>query len=281
MGWDIDFISEEDFRHHVANTVAQYGDLLLPYDVARFNKNTVDPIKMVFDKAIYGESWEGIISSEIFRQRDKSGNNDIGFFHQYIFNYIDGCHAPKTGEEGGWDVIVDFPEGHLIEEADRVHKVYVEMKNKHNTMNSSSSQKTYMKMQNALLRDDDAACFLVEAIAKQSQNVIWRTTLDGNKVSHKRIRRVSIDKFYEIVTGQHDAFLQICFALPEVVNDVLKGTESVSMPQDTVYEELLERAKKFMNVDSDMDIAMMLSMYMLGFSTYNGFEERFGFALNS
>lgn len=53
------------------------------------------------------------------------------------------------------------------------------------------------------------------------------------------------------------------------------------MPQDTVYEELLERAKKFANVDSDMDTAMMLSMYMLGFSTYNGFKERFGFALES
>ena len=103
----------------------------------------------------------------------------------------------------------------------------------------------------------------------------------GSKVSHKRIRRVSIDKFYEIVTGQHDAFEQICFALPEVVSDVLKDTETVSMPQDTVYEELLERAKKFANVDSDMDTAMMLSMYMLGFSTYNGFKERFGFALES
>lgn len=44
-------------------------------------------------------------------------------------------------------------------------------------------------MQNQLLRDDDCACFLVEAIAQKSQNIKWQTTVDKNKVSHKRIRR--------------------------------------------------------------------------------------------
>lgn len=279
MSWDIKFISEADFKEHVANTVKEYGDLLLPYDVKKFNKNIIDPIKMLFDKAIYGETWEGIISAEIFRQRDKTGNNDIGYFHQKIFNYIEGCHVPPNGQEGGWDVIVDCPDGYLIDGTDTVHKIYVEMKNKHNTMNSASAQKTYMKAQNALLRDDDAACFLVEAIAKRSQNIIWKTTLDGTKVSHKRIRRVSLDKFYEIVTGEHDAFLQICFALPDVIREVLSGSESIQAPQDTVYDELSEKASRYTNIEGDMDFALMLSMYMLGFSTYNGFEERFGSVL--
>ena len=37
-------------------------------------------------------------------------------------------------------------------------------------------------MQNQILNDDDAACFLVEAIAKQSQNKKWELTVDGKKV---------------------------------------------------------------------------------------------------
>ena len=37
-------------------------------------------------------------------------------------------------------------------------------------------------MQNQLLKDDDCACFLVEAIAQRSQNVKWETTVDKNKV---------------------------------------------------------------------------------------------------
>jgi hypothetical protein len=40
------------------------------------------------------------------------------------------------------------------------------MKNKHNTMNSAASSKTYIKMQGQLLEDDDCTCLLVEAIAK-------------------------------------------------------------------------------------------------------------------
>ena len=73
-----------------------------------------------------------------------------------------------------------------------VHTVYVEMKNKHNTMNSASAGKTFIKMQNQLLNDDDCACFLVEAIAQRSQNIKWETTVDKKKVGHKLIRRVSI-----------------------------------------------------------------------------------------
>ncbi len=60
--------------------------------------------------------------------------------------------------------------------------LYVEMKNKHNTMNSASSAKTYIKMQSQILDDDDCACLLVEAIAKCSQNIKWTTKVDGKNV---------------------------------------------------------------------------------------------------
>ena len=55
-------------------------------------------------------------------------------------------------------------------------------------------------MQNQLLNDDDCACFLVEAIAQHSQNIKWETTVDKQKVSHKLIRRVSMDQFWSLVT---------------------------------------------------------------------------------
>ena len=60
-------------------------------------------------------------------------------------------------------------------------------------------------MQDQLLKDDDCACYLVEAIAKKSQNIKWETSVNRNKVSYKRIRRVSIDQFYSLVTGEADA----------------------------------------------------------------------------
>lgn len=276
MIWTLSFITEEDFTNHVKATIDRYGEKLESYDIAKFNKNIIDPIKMIFDKIVYQSTWEEIIGNEVFRQRDKSNNNDIGYFHQRIFQYIENCHVPENGREGGWDVIFQKKEGIYLPEGDVVHKVYVEMKNKHNTMNSSASGKTYIKMQNQLLQDDDCACYLVEAIAKKSQNVKWQTTVDGRSVSHKRIRRVSLDKFYALVTGEEDAMYKMCMALPYVISKVVENEEEgVKVPHDTVLGELKILANE-MNVD-DEDLAIAMAVYLLGFHTYGGFSKKASF----
>ncbi|WP_294241398.1 Eco47II family restriction endonuclease [Pseudobutyrivibrio sp.] len=272
MSWELSFITEKDFTNHVKDTIDKYGEKLESFDIVRFNKNIVDPIKMIFDKTVYQVSWDEIVGNEIFRQRDKSNNNDIGYFHQRIFQYINNCHVPDNGTEGGWDVIFQVPEGIALPEGDVVHTVYVEMKNKHNTMNSAAAGKTYIKMQSQLLDDDDCACFLVEAIAKKSQNIKWSTTVDGKSVSHKKIRRVSLDQFYALVTGQEDAFYKMCMVLPKVIEKVVnEGGEDVKVPHDSVMSEL-HRIAEEMNTD-DENLAMALAVYLLGFSTYNGFSK--------
>ena len=230
--------------------------------MAKFNSNTIDPIKLVFDKIVYGYNWDAIIKNEIFRQRDKANSNDIGYFHQGIFNYIKGCIVPKTG----WDVVLERDNGIDVPECGKVRTVYVELKNKHNTMNSASSAKTYMKMQGQLLKDDDCACFLVEAIAKQSQNVSWNITIDGAKQKHRRIRRVSLDKFYQTITGQKDAFYRLCRVLPTVIEDIVNESDEISVPHDTVTDELNVLAKQ-------QNCSFVMALFMLGFATYDGFVK--------
>lgn len=267
--WDLSFISEEDFTNHVKATIEKYGEKLKSFDLKRFNKNIIDPVKLIFDKTVYQASWEEIVSNEIFRQRDKSNNNDIGYFHQRIFQYIDKCRVPDNGQEGGWDVIFENPDSIEIPSAGTVSRVYVEMKNKHNTMNSASAGKTFIKMQNQLLTDDDCACFLVEAIAQRSQNIKWETTVDKHKVGHKLIRRVSLDKFYALVTGQEDAFYQMCMVLPDIIQKAVDELGNSIVPNDTVMEELKELSKQYNFKSEDLSIAM--AVYMLGFGSYNGF----------
>ncbi len=233
---------------------------MAPYDLKRFNANIVDPIKLIFDKTVYQYSWEEIIKNEIFRQRDKSNNNDIGYFHQSIFQYINGCAVPQSG----WDVIVSKETRIEVPECGDVKTIYVEMKNKHNTMNSASSAKTYMKMQGQLLSDDDCACFLVEAIAKKSQNITWAVSIDGSKQKHRCIRRVSMDEFYKTVTGQDDAFFKMCMALPDIISEVVSNDDDVSVPHDTVIEELSKIA-------DSKNGSFALALYMLGFGSYVGF----------
>lgn len=258
--WPLTFISEEDFIVHVKATIEKYGEKLEPYNIEKFNSNIIDPIKLIFDKMVYQSTWEEIVKNEIFRQRDKSNNNDIGYFHQHIFKYITRCEVPQDG----WDVIFRNPDGITLLDDDCVHTIYVEMKNKHNTMNSSSAADTYISMQNQLLADDDCICMLVEAIAKHSQNIKWKVTVNKRKVEHKRIRRVSIDKFYALVTGVDDAFYQMCLVLPDVIEKVISNSDT-PVPVDTVYSEMQQRANR-------NGVSMAMAFYLLGFSEYSGFR---------
>ncbi len=257
----LSFISDENLKKHIQLTIQHYGEKLDPYDIKKFNSNIIDPIKLIFDKTVYRYSWEEIIKNEISRQRDKSNNNDIGYFHQRIFQYMADCSVPAAG----WDVIYRPEQRIALPNDDNVKTVFVEMKNKHNTMNSASGAKTYLSMQSQLLADDDCACFLVEVIAKHSQNIIWEISVDGKKQKHRRIRRVSIDDFYRIVTGQSDAFFHMCMVLPGLIEEVVNNACAAAVPNDTVLEELNSLVER----DNG---SMALALYLLGFGAYKGFQ---------
>ena len=241
--YNLGFISDEDIYRHVKETVESYRREI---DLKGFNKNIIDPIKMTFDAKIYEKTIEEAIEDECIRQIDKTNTNRSGYFHQNIFRY---AHKGWTVPKAGFDV-----------QNDNLH-IYAELKNKHNTMNSSSSQKIYMKMQSKLLEDDEATCYLVEAIASKSQDITWNISIDKKKCSHKRIRRVSMDKFYGLVFDDRHAFYKLCKTLPSIINDVLTDNPRLAI-SNTVYQEL-----------SEISTDMMSSIYLLAFSTYEGFES--------
>ncbi len=242
--YNLEFITDKDLFSHVKNTVLGYS---FEIDLASFNSNLIDPIKLTFDSLVYGQDIEQTIENEVLRQLDKSNSNLIGYFHQNIFNFIgDGWNVPSQG----YDVECSS------------EKIFVEMKNKHNTMNSSSGAKTYMRMLNTLLSDNEATCMLVEVIATKSQNIPWVITLDGQKQNtNQRIRRVSIDKFYEIVTGDRLAFMKLCKVIPKVIEDVIEEVK-LGEKKNSVFSEL--------NQISDNTLK---SLYLLAFSKYEGFNN--------
>ena len=90
-------------------------------------------------------------------------------------------------------------------------------------------------------------------------------------MGHKLIRRVSLDQFYALVTGQDDAFYQLCMVLPEVIENVVSKLGSSTVPRDIVFEEIILNAEKE-DLESK-DLAISMAIYMLGFSTYLGFEK--------
>lgn len=241
--YNLGFISDEDIYNHVKETVQRYS---VSIDLNEFNSNIVDPIKLSFDAKVYGRTLEEVIASECFRQMDKSNNNHIGYFHQNLFRYAgNGWKVPAEG----FDVV------------NNNRHIFVEIKNKHNTMNSAASQKTYMKMQNKIVRDGRATCMLVEVIAKKSQNKTWVVTVDKEQFNNEHIRRVSMDKFYEIVFEDPLAFAKLCRALPVILDDVIQELGNAAN-QNTVFDELAA-------ISPDI----MKSLYLLAFKTYEGFDN--------
>jgi hypothetical protein len=236
-------MSDVDIFNHVKDTVEKYRNAI---DLKQFNSNLIDPIKLTFDAKVYGKTFKQIIEEECFRQIDKANTNHVGYFHQNIFKYAKrGWKVPKQG----FDVVND-----------KLH-IYAELKNKHNTMNAASSGRTYIKMQNKILQDDSAICYLVEVISRKSQNSNWCISVDKKQYSHNRIRRISIDRFYELVFGDAEAFFKLCKALPNILDDVISDTDFKKL-ENTVFDELSQHSPD-----------LLRSLYLLAFETYCGFSQ--------
>ena len=78
---------------------------------------------------------------------------------------------------------------------------------------------------------------------------------------NERLRRISIDQFYKIVTGVSTTFKQICDQLPITIEKVIAENKALKVEKDTVFEEL-----------ADIDDNTLVALYKLAFSTYEGFD---------
>jgi hypothetical protein len=242
--YNLSFISDHDLVNHVTDTVEKYS---FDIDLKKFNSQIIDPVKLTFDSVIYDRTVLETIENEAFRQLDKSNSNLIGYFHQNIFKYIG--NSWQVPDEG-FDII------------NEQLGIFVEMKNKHNTMNSTAAKGTFIRFQQKLLENHRSTCYLVEVIAKTSQDIPWVITINKKKQTpNQRLRRISIDKFYELVTGERDAFKNLCEILPRVLYDVVNSKVQRDV-NNTVYSELNEYSNNILK-----------SLFLMAFNSYNGFNR--------
>lgn len=242
--YNLGFLPDEVVYNYIKDTVVKYTDKI---DLKKFNKNIIDPIKLTFDAKIYGKSFEEIIESECIRQIDKTNQNCLGYFHQNLFSLVgNGWEVPESGFD------IQHPSKHI----------FVEMKTKHNTMNAGGALAVILQMQDKLLEDNDAVCILVEVIAKQSQDIQWKGKFKGYELKGTdRIRKMSIDKFYELVFGDKDAFMKLCKALPLILDDILEELNRGSL-NNSVLQEL-----------NSISSNTFKSLFLLAFKTYEGFDK--------
>lgn len=193
-------------------------------------RNKVDVFKLTFDAKFKDLSEKEIIDNEVFRQIDKSVNNAIGTFHEQLLGGIDGY---EVGNMSGYDLkAVD-------------DTLFADIKNKHNTMNSSAAESLFQKL--ARYADDykKAKCYWVQVLATKSFHENWVGDINGKEYSHSRVFKISGDQFYALLTGVPDALYQVYQVLPRAIDDYLASIASTHHASVSALDEISKAAAEY------------------------------------
>ena len=248
----VNFISDEHLLNCIENLYKSYQKAKSKISKKSFYTNKVDTIKLTFDSKFNNIDEEDLIQSEILRQIDKSINNSIGTFHEQILGGIKGF---EVGNLSGFDIKANDD------------TLFADIKNKHNTMNSSSAEALFQKL--ARYADDykKAKCYWVQILAKNSFNENWKGEINGKEYSHSRVFKISGDQFYALLTGEEDAFYQLYKALPIAINDFLETTKKEQNENENMaLEEITSETE-----NSKRSILDQISFD--NYSYYSGFNK--------
>lgn len=248
----VNFISDKHLIECIATLHNSYLKAKNNVTKKQFYSNKVDSIKLSFDSAFNEIDEESLIQAEILRQIDKSINNSIGTFHEQVLSGIQGF-------EGGYLCGFD------IKATDET--VFADIKNKHNTMNSSSAEALFQKLARYANDYKKAKCYWVQILAKGSFTDLWRGDINGKEYSHSRVFKISGDQFYALLSGQQDAFLQLYKALPNAIKDYLGAMEPAeNVAENSAIEEIKEEIGESQRSILDQ-ITFENYGYYLGFGT--------------
>ena len=202
------FINDEHLFSCINNLHSSYLQAKADISKRKFYKNKIDSVKLTFDSKFHKLDEEALIENEINRQIDKSINNSIGTFHEEILGGISGY---EKGNLSGYD----------IKASDNT--LFADIKNKHNTMNSSSAESLFQKLAHYADSNKKAKCYWVQILAKNSFNQKWFGEINGKEYSHSRVYKISGDQFYKLLTGVDTALYDLYSILPKAIDDFLKS----------------------------------------------------------
>lgn len=229
----VNFITDEHLLSCIKELHQSYLRAKKNITKSKFYKNKIDTIKLTFDSKFNGIDEKELIETEILRQIDKSINNSIGTFHEQILGGINGY---EVGNLSGFDIKAEND------------TLFADIKNKHNTMNSSSAEALFQKL--ARYADDykQAKCYWVQILAKNSFNEHWKGDINGKEYSHSRVFKISGDQFYALLSGDENAFYNLYKALPTAIDDYLKSIKaSTKQKEDSALKEIeseIEESKR-------------------------------------
>jgi hypothetical protein len=206
----LNYITDDHLLECIKTLHHSYAKAKANISKKKFYNNKIDTIKLTFDSRFNNIDEENIVDTEILRQIDKSINNSIGTFHEQILGGIDGY---KMGNLSGFDIKANND------------TLFADIKNKHNTMNSSAAESLFQKLATYANTYKQAKCYWVQILAKNSFNEKWTGEINGKEYSHSRVYKISGDQFYALLTGENDALYKLYKVLPIAISDFLNNIE--------------------------------------------------------
>lgn len=219
----VSFVSDEHLLKCIENLYGAYLKAKAGVSKKKFYRNKVDTIKLTFDLHFNNLSERSIIETEILRQIDKSINNSIGTFHEEVLGGIEGF---ERGNLSGFDIKATND------------TLFADIKNKHNTMNSSAAESLFQKLAHYADTYKQAKCYWVQILAKSSFNEKWFGEINGKEYSHSRVYKISGDQFYSLLTGKENAFFELYQALPLAIKDFLSTQGELSTSENSALSEI-------------------------------------------
>lgn len=248
----VEFVSDEHLLKCIENLHGSYVRAKAKITKQKFYTNKIDTVKLTFDSRFNNIDEETVIESEILRQIDKSINNSIGTFHEQILGGIAGFEVAKFS---GFD----------IKASDNT--LFADIKNKHNTMNSSAAEALFQKLARYADTYKQARCYWVQILAKGSFDEHWTGDINGKEYSHTRVFKISGDRFYALLSGRENALYELYQALPVAINDFLQTVEKgKSKPMNSALSEI-----KKVTASSNRSIIDQITFE--NYSYYLGFDE--------
>lgn len=246
----LNYISDEHLFECIGNLYASYIEAKANITKRKFYKNKIDTVKLLFDAKFNDLDERTLIQTEINRQIDKSINNSIGTFHEQI---LDGIEGYERGHLSGFDIKANDD------------TLFADIKNKHNTMNSSSAESLFQKLAKYADTYKKANCYWVQILAKTSFCEKWFGDINGKEYSHSRIYKISGDQFYALLTSQENAFYELIKILPEAIKDYLAIYKDDSITTNSALAEIIKSA-------SESNRSILEEITFENYSYYLGFN---------
>ena len=224
----VDFVSDEDFLEWVERVINAYPDknqeTPSPTKLLKNYEHGIDEFKAMFDMCVNRMDFENWIKAEKIRQDGKRVENKMGEFHQQLLGKVEGWEDLGTGDSSHVDLKND--EG----------TIYIEIKNKKNTINDGSGKNVRNNLEEIVKNNKDAIgywAYIIQGGYKSEEDVWVREGYETND----RIRKISCDKVYELVTGDPHALEKTYDALPKAIGDILGITIEFSDTDQQLISE--------------------------------------------